>query len=167
MRRLWPTLIALLGLTLLAAPPASAAVAASIENRTSESPSGSNNLIGIEARLSEEAVREKLLTLYELASDDAVAARGVVGGFKMTETVAKHAADVVTKGPFKGELARPFLNSPLTIGEIRAAGKGIADPGGVAGALRWDVPGAFRGSQGTWELVMKDDLILHFNFVGK
>ena len=85
----------------------------------------------------------------------------------MTETVASHATDIVTKGPFKGELARPFLNSPLTIQEIMAAGKGIPDPGGVAGALRWDVPGAFRGTEGTWELVTQDDLILHFNFVGK
>jgi len=84
----------------------------------------------------------------------------------MTETVAGHLKDVVTKGPFKGELARPFLNSPLTAREIMAAGKGVADPGGVAGALRWDVPGTFRGAQGTWELVVKDDLILHFNFVG-
>jgi len=24
----------------------------------------------------------------------------------------------------------------------------IPDPGGVPGALRWDVPGAFRGSEG-------------------
>jgi hypothetical protein len=84
----------------------------------------------------------------------------------MTEVVARHATDVVTKGPFKGELARPFLNSQLTIREIMTAGKGVTDPGGVAGALRWDVPGTFRGAEGTWELVVKDDLILHFNFVG-
>jgi hypothetical protein len=75
MRRLWPTLIALLGVTLLAAAPASAAVAASIENRISGSPSGSNNLVGIEPRLSEEAVGKKGALAYELASDDAVAAR--------------------------------------------------------------------------------------------
>lgn len=79
----------------------------------------------------------------------------------MTEAVAGHAKDIVTKGPFRGELARPFLNNPQLLGkEIMAAGKGVPDPGGVAGALRWDVPGTFRGSQGTWELVVKDDLIL-------
>ena len=90
-----------------------------------------------------------------------------VGRFRLTETVANHLGDVVKRGTFKGEAARPFLNSPNAIQEIMSAGKGVADPGGVAGALRWDVSGAFRGSQGTWELVMKDDLILHFNFVGK
>lgn len=42
------------------------------------------------------------------------------------------------------------------------------DPGGVATALRWDVPGAFNGAQGTWELVvdMARDTILHFGFKG-
>jgi hypothetical protein len=33
------------------------------------------------------------------------------------------------------------------------------------GALRWDVAGTFRGAQGTWELVVQGDLILHMNFV--
>ncbi len=44
----------------------------------------------------------------------------------MTETVAMYAKDIVAKGPFKGELARPFLNSPLTAREIMSAGKGTA-----------------------------------------
>lgn len=80
----------------------------------------------------------------------------------MTQTVAGHTKDIVTKGPLKGELARPFLSKPqLLAKDIMAAGKGDPDPGGVAGALRWDVAGTFRGSQGTWELVIKDDLILH------
>jgi hypothetical protein len=76
MRRLWPVLLALLGLTLLAAPPASAAVATSVENRISGSPAGSNNLVGIEPRLSENAVRENVALAYELASGSPVAARG-------------------------------------------------------------------------------------------
>lgn len=88
-----------------------------------------------------------------------------LGRFKMTQTVANHAGDIVKKGPFKGELARPYLNSPHTVEPILQTGKGVADPHGVAGALRWDAPGAFGGSQGTWELVMKGDTILHFNFV--
>ena len=83
MRRLWPVLTALLGLTLLAAPPVSAAVAASIENRVSGSPSGSNNLVGIEPRLSEEAVGKKVTLAYELASDAAVAARGTARNSRM------------------------------------------------------------------------------------
>jgi hypothetical protein len=48
-----------------------------------------------------------------------------------------------------------------------AAGEPIPDPGGVPGALRWDVPGTFRGSNGVWELVVdpKTQTILHWNFV--
>jgi hypothetical protein len=64
------------------------------------------------------------------------------------------------------EPARPYLNSPQTIEEIIQAGRGVPDPGGVAGALRYDVVGSFRGAQGTWELVVTDaNEILHFNFV--
>jgi hypothetical protein len=122
---------------------------------------------GVDALASAGRIDEKSVLLYDFASDFSVAARGMVGGFRMTETVASHATDIVTKGPLKGELSRPFLNSPLTIREIMAAGKEVPDPGSVAGALRWGVPGTFRGTQGTWELVVKDDLILHFNFVGK
>jgi RHS repeat-associated protein len=86
--------------------------------------------------------------------------------FRLTETMANHLGDIVKRGPFKGELARPFLkNFQLLVREIMAAGKGVPDPGGVAGALRYDVPGTFRGVEGTWELVVKDDVILHLNFV--
>lgn len=75
MRRLAAILALVLGLTLLAAPPASVAVAAHAENRASGSAAGLTTLIGIEARLSEEAVRENVGLAYDLASDDAVAAR--------------------------------------------------------------------------------------------
>jgi RHS repeat-associated protein len=86
--------------------------------------------------------------------------------FRLTETMANHLADIVKRGQHSGELARPFLkNFQLLTREIMAAGKGVPDPGGVAGALRYDVPGVFRGTKGTWELVVKDDLILHLNFV--
>jgi RHS repeat-associated protein len=77
-----------------------------------------------------------------------------VGEYTLTRTVA-------------GKLAeRPYLNSPLTLREIMAAGRPIPDPGGVAGALRWDVPGAFRGSAGTWELVVnpQTNTVLHWLF---
>lgn len=49
---------------------------------------------------------------------------------------------------------------------LMAAGKPIPDPGGVAGAVRWDVPGTMRGAQGTWKLVLdtQTNTILHFNF---
>lgn len=71
------------------------------------------------------------------------------------------------KGPQKGELARPYLNSALTTREIMAAKLPIPDPGGFPGALRWDVPEQFRGSPGTWELVVdpKTGTSLHYYFV--
>ena len=75
MRRLAAILALVLGLTLLAAPPVSAAVAAHAENHASGSAAGLTTLIGIEARLSEEAVRENASLGYDLASDDAVAAK--------------------------------------------------------------------------------------------
>jgi hypothetical protein len=77
MRRFAAILALVLGLTLLAAPPASAAVAAHAENRASGSTSDPNNLIGIETWPSAEAVRENAGPGYDLASDDAVAARSV------------------------------------------------------------------------------------------
>ena len=44
--------------------------------------------------------------------------------------------------------------------------KPIPDPGKIPEGLRWDVPGTFRGSEGTWELVInpETEMIYHFNF---
>jgi hypothetical protein len=81
--------------------------------------------------------------------------------------VAKHLNDVVSHGKNKGELVRPYLRSPNIIEEIMNTGRGIPDPAGVPGALRWDVAGTFRGSPGTWELVVKGDQIFHFVFISK
>jgi hypothetical protein len=116
--------------------------------------------------------RELAGGLIYAAADPTTAAEGgevaAQDAFNMTKTVADHAEDVVTRGPFKGELARPYVDSPLTVQEIMKAGPGVPDPQGVPGALRWDVPGAFRGSEGTWELVYdtNSNTILHFNFTG-
>jgi hypothetical protein len=81
----------------------------------------------------------------------------------MTRTVENHLAQYAKDGT----LARPYGNSPLTIQGIMRAGDPIPDPGGVPGALRWDVPGAVNGSQGTWQLVVDPEskTILHFLFV--
>lgn len=89
-----------------------------------------------------------------------------VGKFTYTDTAFKHIYDVNTKGSNAGKLSRPFMRSPHLIEEIIATGKSIPDPGGVAGALRWDVKGSFRGSEGTWELVLhpETNVIYHFNF---
>lgn len=89
-----------------------------------------------------------------------------VGNFKYTNTAGSHITDLVKRGPFKGELSRPYMKSPHTVNEIMAAGKPIPDPGGIPGGLRWDVPGTFRGSEGTWELVLhpESEILYHFNF---
>ncbi len=75
MRRLAAILALVLGLTLLAAPPASTAVAAPAENRASGSAIDLTTRIQSEARLSERSVRENIALGYDIASDDAVAAR--------------------------------------------------------------------------------------------
>jgi hypothetical protein len=72
-------LLLLVGLALFVASPESAAVLTSDQNRVSGSASDVTTLIELEARLSEEAVRENLAFGYDLASDDAVAARGANG----------------------------------------------------------------------------------------
>jgi len=126
MRRLAAILALVLGLTLLAAPPVSAAVAAHAENRASGSAAGLTTLIEIEARLSEEAVRENASLGYDLASDGAVAARGTARsvGAAATQKVsragmsAKEAAKDVPswvrgERPVLGEKGRDFATRVL------------------------------------------------------
>jgi hypothetical protein len=104
MRRFAAILALVLGLTLLAAPPASAALAAPVENRASGSAAGLTTLIGIEARLSEEAVRGNATLRYDLASDDAVAARAATRGGESAAAAAgrqahKELAERVARKP--------------------------------------------------------------------
>src|SRR5262249_18406799 len=75
------------------------------------------------------------------------------------------------------ELAsRPYINT-LTIQEIVSTGKGVPDPGGIPGALRYDVPGTLSrpgapvGSPnatatGTYELVIhpQTNVVYHMLF---
>jgi hypothetical protein len=86
---------------------------------------------------------------------------------RLSGTVQNQIKDVVTRGPFKGELANPYTNSRLLLQEIMDAKPPIPDPQGVANALRWDVTGTFRGVTGTWELVVDvaTKTVLHFKFV--
>lgn len=79
MRRILTALALLLGLTLLAAHPASVVAAASTENRASGSAAVAEHLVGQNTRLSEEAVRENPSLRYDLASDSPVAAEGAAG----------------------------------------------------------------------------------------
>jgi filamentous hemagglutinin len=85
-----------------------------------------------------------------------------VSKLKLSGTNEQHATEYAKSGT----LARPYMNSPLTIQNIVDAGEPIADPGGVPGALRWDVPGAMNGTSGTWELVIDatNETVLHFQF---
>ena len=88
-----------------------------------------------------------------------------ISEYVYTKTAAKHFSDIVKKGIYKGEMARPYMNSPLTIQEIMQAGKGIPDAT-FKGGVNWKVPGVFRGTQGIWELGInpKTKVIYHFNF---
>ena len=97
-------------------------------------------------------------------AERAVAKIGV-SEYTYTKTAAKHFSDIVKKGTYKGELSRPYMNSPLTIQEIMRAGKGIPDAT-FKGGVNWKVPGVFRDAQGIWELGInpKTKVIYHFNF---
>jgi hypothetical protein len=89
-----------------------------------------------------------------------------VAEFSYTQTAASHLTDVIKSGGYAGQLARPYLLSPLTIREIISTGSGTADVF-LASATKYVVPGTFRGSTGMWELVIdhSTNLIYHFNFV--
>ncbi|GAB6870446.1 RHS repeat domain-containing protein [Bacteroides rodentium] len=94
-----------------------------------------------------------------------VASRAEISEYVYTKTAAKHFSEIVKKGTYKGEITRPYMNSPLTIQEIMQAGKGIPDAT-FKGGVNWKVPGVFREAQGIWELGInpKTKVIYHFNF---
>jgi hypothetical protein len=72
---------------------------------------------------------------------------------------------VVQHGENAGQLARPYMKSPLTIQKIMSTGQGTPDAF-FEGGMNWKVPGMFRGSHGIWELGInpKTNVIYHFNF---
>jgi RHS repeat-associated protein len=88
--------------------------------------------------------------------------------FIYTKSAAKHMDELVQYGTNAGRYSRPYMRSPLTIHEIMATGNGVPDLT-AKDALNYKVSGTFRGSQGTWELVIdpNKNLIYHFNFVKK
>lgn len=91
--------------------------------------------------------------------------KNIKNGFTFTKSAAKHLTDQVKHGKNAGQLARPYMNSPLTIQEIMSTGKGVPDAT-FKGGRNWKVPGTFRGSEGIWELGInpKTKVIYHFNF---
>jgi hypothetical protein len=89
---------------------------------------------------------------------------------KLTDIVSRHIDELVEKGEHKGEWARPFTDSRSVTQAIIDSGTPRPDPGGVPGALRWDLPSAVTHSgPGMWELVVDPQrmLVLHFNFSTK
>ena len=90
---------------------------------------------------------------------------------KMSKTVQNHMNDIIKKGANKGDLARPYIDSngtTMLVDEIMKGGTPVKDTV-LKNGLRWDVEGTFRGSTGTWELVVdtSSNTIVHFNFVAK
>jgi len=90
---------------------------------------------------------------------------------KMSKTVQNHINDIIKRGRNSGQLSRPYIDSNGTIlllDEIMAAGEPIKDAV-LSNGLRWDINGKFRGTAGTWELVidMETNTVVHFNFVTK
>ena len=87
---------------------------------------------------------------------------------KNSQTVQNHMNDIIKKGLYKGELSRPYIDTNgtnLLLDEIMGAASPTKDTF-LSNGLRWDVAGSFRGSEGTWELVIDLDTntIVHFNF---
>lgn len=90
---------------------------------------------------------------------------------KMSQTVQNHMNDVIKKGPNAGQLSRPYIDSDgttLLLKEIMESADPVPDAILQSG-LRWDVSGTFRGSTGTWELVVdtSTNTVVHFNFVAQ
>ncbi len=112
--------LALVGLLRLVALPATPALAAHAENRASGSAAGLTTLIGIEKRLSAEAVWEKVGLDYDIASDAAVAARGtttVIGRTKDLGNLAKGERSLLDR--LKGDLGSPQANWKRNSGVLR------------------------------------------------
>ncbi|HHT7755650.1 TPA: hypothetical protein ACT2GM_001648 [Streptococcus suis] len=88
---------------------------------------------------------------------------------KMTQTVKNHASDIATKGKYKGEFNRPYVDSSgtgLLINEIINSAVPTKDKY-LPNGWRWDVSGSFNGrSEGNFELVidLDNNIITHFNF---
>ena len=84
----------------------------------------------------------------------AVEDAGATTEFSYTQTVLNNVA------------SRPYINPPLLTQEIIDTGMGVADPGGIPGALRFDVPSSFNESQGFYQLVIQPttNMIFHFLF---
>jgi hypothetical protein len=97
-------------------------------------------------------------------SDDIARVGGKINAFdlQLTKTVENHLQDLSKTG----NVVRPYGDNRQLIQEIINAKPPMPDPGGVTGALRWDVQGTMNGKQGVYELVVdpKTNKVLHFLF---
>ena len=114
---------------------------------------------GFGAMLGEQVLTVLTLGLYRPAT---ILGTGVLDALRASEYT-------FTETVLKNVSTRPYINSPLTIREITSTGTGVPDPQGLVGALRYDVPGTFNGSQGMWELVINPQTskVYHFLFNSK
>ena len=109
-----------------------------------------------------------LTGIYQRASSTGFCGVGVANAspapYSLSGTNLRHSSEIITRGPNAGQLQRPFMNSNLFIREIVQTGRGRPDPQGTS-STRYDVPGTFRGSSGTWELLVSPSgSVQHFNF---
>ncbi len=100
------------------------------------------------------------------ATDDIARGLPKASDLKNSQTVQKHINDIIKRGAYKGKISRPYIDTNgtnLLVDEIMNSTSPIKDVS-LSNGLRWD--GIFRGSSGTWELVVDLDTntIVHFNF---
>ena len=90
---------------------------------------------------------------------------------KIPQTVQNHMNDVIKKGLNAEQLSRPYIDSAgttLLLKEIMESTNSVPDIILQSG-LRREVSGNFRGSTGTWELVVDTSIntVVHFNFAAQ
>jgi hypothetical protein len=119
-------LTALLGLALLAANSASAVAAFSGQNLASGSPGSLEHRLGANAPASPDRFSEKLVSLYDLASDFPVAAKGA---FQIAKEGGKHAGFLRNYlGRSPAEIQKGITSFEKQIAEHQAK---IANPSGA------------------------------------
>ena len=160
MRRFLPLLTLLLGVTLLAAEPASAAVAAQAENRASGSVTYPGHRISTKARLSAEAIRKNAALAYDFASDSPVAARG---GLKNGSGSIDDAANAARTQPHRPDTVSTHAQGRMesrgiSYGSVQEAirnGTRTFDP--ATGKAVYDLP-ASASSTGRAVRVIRNDV---------
>lgn len=144
MRRILAVLTLVLGFLPLVAHSASATVAVPLENRASGSAAVTEHLVGKNTRLSEGAVRENLISRYDLVSDSPVAARGAASAANIANKInhifreGKNLEGLVQASGGSAESAytavQQAANQALRDQLIVPGANGIL-PGGGAGAI--------------------------------